>query len=60
MTQILARHFSWRRKNGLPVEAELDEKIEAVENKPEERIRPDEVRVLNVRELKRAMSKDEE
>ena len=55
---ILIKHFSWRRKNGLPTEVELLEDVEAVNTPAVERTAPEDVRILNVRELKRSFKEE--
>jgi hypothetical protein len=55
---ILIKHFSWRRKNGLQPEVELIEEVETVKTSIIERTAPEDVRFMNVRELKRSLEEE--
>jgi hypothetical protein len=54
---ILIKHFSWRRKNGLAPEVELTEESNTI-TPDVERTAPEDVRFVNVRELKRSLSEE--
>lgn len=56
---ILAKHFTWRRKNGLPEEEMPTEEVPAQEETPAvTRPNDNEVKFVNVRELKRSLREE--
>jgi DNA-binding transcriptional ArsR family regulator len=54
---ILAKHFTWRRKNGLPEDISVEEVPAPVEN-TSDRPEDSEIKVVNVRELKRRLKEE--